>query len=114
MNVWPAWQKGYTGKGVVISILDDGIQTNHPDLALNYVSLTSKVSWCDYLMAKIACRTQVPVLTSMTTTTIQCPETTATTSTGPGAPVKLQLWPSIIYAEWESPTTPALEVRIHF
>jgi len=37
MNVWPAWQKGYTGKGVVISILDDGIQTNHPDLALNYV-----------------------------------------------------------------------------
>lgn len=38
MNVWPAWQKGYTGKGVVVSILDDGIQTNHPDLALNYVS----------------------------------------------------------------------------
>lgn len=38
MNVGPAWQKGYTGKGVVVSILDDGIQTNHPDLALNYVS----------------------------------------------------------------------------
>lgn len=38
MNVSPAWNKGYTGKGVVISILDDGIQTNHPDLALNYVS----------------------------------------------------------------------------
>ncbi|XP_065224139.1 furin-like protease 2 [Planococcus citri] len=36
MNVGPAWQKGYTGKGVVVSILDDGIQTNHPDLALNY------------------------------------------------------------------------------
>ncbi|KDR23423.1 Furin-like protease 2 [Zootermopsis nevadensis] len=36
MNVAPAWQKGYTGKGVVVSILDDGIQTNHPDLALNY------------------------------------------------------------------------------
>ncbi|XP_065335368.1 furin-like protease 2 isoform X1 [Cloeon dipterum] len=36
MNVRPAWQKGYTGKGVVISILDDGIQTNHPDLAQNY------------------------------------------------------------------------------
>jgi subtilisin family serine protease len=39
MNVAPAWQKGYTGKGVVVSILDDGIQTNHPDLALNYVSI---------------------------------------------------------------------------
>lgn len=38
MNVGPAWQRGYTGKGVVVSILDDGIQTNHPDLALNYVS----------------------------------------------------------------------------
>ncbi|KAJ2949490.1 hypothetical protein O0L34_g15413 [Tuta absoluta] len=36
MNVAPAWQKGYTGKGVVVSILDDGIQTNHPDLAQNY------------------------------------------------------------------------------
>uniref|UniRef100_A0A182TTA9 Peptidase S8/S53 domain-containing protein n=1 Tax=Anopheles melas TaxID=34690 RepID=A0A182TTA9_9DIPT len=38
MNVGPAWQKGYTGKGVVVSILDDGIQRNHPDLALNYRS----------------------------------------------------------------------------
>lgn len=37
MNIGPAWQKGYTGKGVVVSILDDGIQTNHPDLAQNYV-----------------------------------------------------------------------------
>lgn len=39
MNLSPAWQKGYTGKGVVVSILDDGIQTNHPDLAQNYVSI---------------------------------------------------------------------------
>ncbi|KOB78841.1 Endoprotease FURIN, partial [Operophtera brumata] len=38
MNVATAWQKGYTGKGVVVSILDDGIQTNHPDLAQNYVN----------------------------------------------------------------------------
>lgn len=38
MNVALAWQKGYTGKGVVVSILDDGIQTNHPDLSQNYVS----------------------------------------------------------------------------
>lgn len=36
MNVGPVWAKGYTGKGVVVSILDDGIQTNHPDLAQNY------------------------------------------------------------------------------
>ena len=44
MNVNPAWQKGYTGKGVVVSILDDGIQTNHPDLAANYVS-PSEFTW---------------------------------------------------------------------
>ena len=37
MNVIPAWRKGYSGKGIVVSILDDGIQTNHPDLAQNYV-----------------------------------------------------------------------------
>lgn len=36
MNVQVAWKRGYTGKGVTVSILDDGIQTNHPDLVLNY------------------------------------------------------------------------------
>lgn len=41
MNVAPAWQKGYTGRGVVVSILDDGIQTNHPDLAQNYDPIAS-------------------------------------------------------------------------
>ena len=30
--------QGYTGKGVVVSILDDGIEKNHPDLQDNYVS----------------------------------------------------------------------------
>jgi subtilisin family serine protease len=38
MNVINAWKRGYSGKGVVVSILDDGIQRDHPDLALNYVS----------------------------------------------------------------------------
>ncbi|XP_069939490.1 furin-like protease 2 isoform X1 [Cherax quadricarinatus] len=41
MNVGPAWARGYTGKGVVISILDDGIQHNHPDIAQNYDPLAS-------------------------------------------------------------------------
>lgn len=43
MNVVAAWKKGYTGKGVVVTILDDGIQSDHPDLSLNYVSLNSIV-----------------------------------------------------------------------
>ncbi|XP_029845071.2 furin [Ixodes scapularis] len=41
MNVAPAWERGYTGKGVVVTILDDGIQTNHPDLLQNYDAFAS-------------------------------------------------------------------------
>ncbi|XP_053720311.1 furin (paired basic amino acid cleaving enzyme) a [Synchiropus splendidus] len=36
LNAKAAWQLGYTGKGVVVSILDDGIEKNHPDLSQNY------------------------------------------------------------------------------
>lgn len=38
VNVLRAWKSGYTGSGVVICILDDGIDHAHPDLAANYVS----------------------------------------------------------------------------
>ena len=41
MNVKPAWNRGFTGKGVTITILDDGIQHNHPDLRDNYDPLAS-------------------------------------------------------------------------
>uniref|UniRef100_A0AAQ4RA98 Proprotein convertase subtilisin/kexin type 5a n=1 Tax=Gasterosteus aculeatus aculeatus TaxID=481459 RepID=A0AAQ4RA98_GASAC len=36
MNIAGAWRRGYTGKGVVVSVLDDGIQGEHPDLKPNY------------------------------------------------------------------------------
>uniref|UniRef100_A0A8C6K8V2 Furin (paired basic amino acid cleaving enzyme) a n=1 Tax=Nothobranchius furzeri TaxID=105023 RepID=A0A8C6K8V2_NOTFU len=36
LNAKVAWGLGYTGKGVVVSILDDGIEKNHPDLMQNY------------------------------------------------------------------------------
>ncbi|XP_063434266.1 furin-like protease kpc-1 isoform X1 [Mytilus trossulus] len=36
MNVKRAWEMGYTGKGVVVTILDDGIERDHPDLIKNY------------------------------------------------------------------------------
>lgn len=38
LNILTAWSKGYTGLGVVLSILDDGIEKDHPDLAANYVT----------------------------------------------------------------------------
>lgn len=38
LNVSSAWRLGFTGKGVVVSILDDGIEKTHPDLLQNYVS----------------------------------------------------------------------------
>lgn len=53
MNVAPAWQKGYTGKGVVVSILDDGIQTNHPDLVQNYVSIKEIIFIFSSLLSSI-------------------------------------------------------------
>jgi len=38
MNIAEAWKRGYTGKGVVVSVLDDGLEREHPDLKPNYVS----------------------------------------------------------------------------
>ncbi|EGW11770.1 Neuroendocrine convertase 2 [Cricetulus griseus] len=38
LNVAEAWELGYTGKGVTIGIMDDGIDYLHPDLANNYNS----------------------------------------------------------------------------
>lgn len=38
LNTKEAWAQGYTGKGVVVTILDDGIEKDHPDLLSNYVS----------------------------------------------------------------------------
>ncbi|KAE9420583.1 hypothetical protein Angca_003923 [Angiostrongylus cantonensis] len=41
MNVREAWMLGYAGRNVSVSILDDGIQRNHPDLITNYDPLAS-------------------------------------------------------------------------
>nr|CDJ84260.1 unnamed protein product [Haemonchus contortus] len=41
MNVREAWLLGYAGRNVSVSILDDGIQRDHPDLVANYDPLAS-------------------------------------------------------------------------
>lgn len=38
MGIAKAWEAGYTGEGVVITFVDDGMEYDHPDLAANYVS----------------------------------------------------------------------------
>lgn len=51
MNVQGAWAEGITGNGVVVTILDDGLEKDHPDLFKNYVSISlpffksSSTSW---------------------------------------------------------------------
>jgi subtilisin family serine protease len=37
MKVSEAWTDGYTGNGVIIAIVDDGLQTDHQDLDDNVV-----------------------------------------------------------------------------
>ena len=39
MNVEAVWADNITGNGVVVTILDDGLQVNHPDLQDNYVGV---------------------------------------------------------------------------
>ncbi|CAL9704229.1 unnamed protein product [Knipowitschia caucasica] len=36
LHVIPVWQKGITGRGVVITVLDDGLEWNHTDIYQNY------------------------------------------------------------------------------
>lgn len=38
MNVQKVWDQNITGKGIVVTILDDGLEKDHPDIAQNYVS----------------------------------------------------------------------------
>ena len=37
MNVQEAWAEGVTGRGIVVTILDDGLEKDHPDIRRNYV-----------------------------------------------------------------------------
>lgn len=36
IHIEPVWEKGITGQGIIIGIVDDGLQYKHPDIADNY------------------------------------------------------------------------------
>ncbi|MBS1704334.1 MAG: S8 family serine peptidase [Armatimonadetes bacterium] len=40
-GVWNAWQADFTGFGVTVGVVDDGLQTGHPDLTANYTATNS-------------------------------------------------------------------------
>lgn len=37
IRVYPAWNTGLTGRGVVVTVVDDGLEHLHPDLSRAYV-----------------------------------------------------------------------------
>lgn len=41
MNITSAWEMGYTGKGVSVTFLDDGLERTHPDIIQNYDPMAS-------------------------------------------------------------------------
>ncbi|KAG8456361.1 hypothetical protein GDO86_002223 [Hymenochirus boettgeri] len=36
LHVIPVWKRGITGKGIVVTVLDDGLEWNHTDIYTNY------------------------------------------------------------------------------
>eukprot|EP00126_Sphaerothecum_destruens_P002713 Sdes_comp16135_c0_seq1m5379 len=41
MKILDVWTRGYTGHGIVISVIDDGLEHTHPDLHANFLSSCS-------------------------------------------------------------------------
>ena len=39
LNVIAAWKSGYTGRGIVVGVVDDGVNGSHPELRDNYVTI---------------------------------------------------------------------------
>ena len=51
MSVNETWSNGYSGKGVTIAIVDDGVEYTHPDLQANYVSIPEYKYRCTVTIA---------------------------------------------------------------
>ena len=42
-NVKEVWAMNYTGAGIVVAVVDEGLNTNHLELRENYVSVSNKL-----------------------------------------------------------------------
>jgi len=70
MNVYPVWCQGYTGRDVVVSILDDGIEKDHPDIKKNYARITDSL----FLPLSNILFSKHCVLVIVHSTKVLCPE----------------------------------------
>ena len=50
MNVKSAWDANYTGKGILVAVVDDSVKINHPDLKSNMVSCDDDDDDDDYCL----------------------------------------------------------------
>ena len=42
MNVTPVWEESITGRGVIVAMVDDGVDYEHDDLKANFVRTASR------------------------------------------------------------------------
>lgn len=77
LNILQVWSQGLTGQGIVVSVLDDGIEKDHPDLWANYVRHQSATAAPD------------PMAGSPTHGNLTCP-TCPHISLGPPGQLRLQ------------------------
>ena len=53
MNVNEAWKAGYTGKGILVAVVDDGVRIDHADLKSKIVSHSSRSDILPLLSTKL-------------------------------------------------------------
>lgn len=70
MNVTPVWEMGFTGKGVISSVIDDGLDYTSDDLAPNFVRCEIHTI-CLYLQLSISMQKVLTIL--MTTSSFPIP-----------------------------------------
>lgn len=62
MGVYDAWNRGYSGVGIRVSILDDGVEPDHPDLIENYVCHTINIHVYTYCVKFVATKMETVIV----------------------------------------------------